>query len=300
VGCKRVKYSVIKELSAKYPVTLLCQLLHVSRSGYYDWKNRQSVRARDAMLIELIEKCQTKVKYTYGYRRMKTWLSKNAGLKVNHKSLLRIMREHKLSSRIRRKRKVSYSRICNKFDNILARNFNANEPNQKWATDITLIPTKDGWLYLSVLQDLFDSSIQGYKCYNHHKTKIVTDTIMMALNGKDSKSKTIIHSDQGTQYTSGEYAYCCINNNLVPSMSHRGTPLDNACIESFFSALKCEWLYNTNKMPALDVISDIKQYMHFYNYERITYKDGLTPYEIRNNYYERETEKHNICIMSVF
>ncbi len=153
-----------------------------------------------------------------------------------------------------------------------------------------MIPTKDGWLYLSALQDLFDSSIQGYQCYSRPTAKLVTDTITMALKGKDRdcEAKTIVHSDQGTQYTSGEYAYCCHNNNLAPSMSNRGTPLDNACIESFFSALKCEWLHNTKNMPSLEVIDEINQYMRFYNYERITYKNGLTPYEIRNEYYNKE------------
>ncbi len=284
MGCKGIKYQVVSELRAKHPVTLLCQLLKVSRSGYYDWIKRQQIKDRDDVVVDLIRGCQIKVKYSYGYRRLKIWLLKNTGLIINHKALLRIMRKYGLHARIRRKRKSHYGRIHNKFENIVARDFKTVTPNQKWVTDITLISTKEGTLYLSALQDLYDSSILGYQCHRSPTAKFVTDTIKMALKTKSHRIKTIVHSDQGTQYTSGEYAECCHLNELIPSMSRRGTPLDNACIENFFSALKCEWLYNANRLTIAEVIDEIDEYMHFFNNERITLKNGLTPCEIRNNY----------------
>ena len=237
------------------------------------------------MVVDLIRDCQTKVKYSYGYRRLKIWLLKNTGLIINHKALLRIMRTYGLHARIRRKRHSCYGRIHNKFENVISRDFKALKPNQKWVTDITLISTKEGILYLSALQDLYDSSVLGYQFHRSPTATFVTDTIKMALMAKADQSKTIVHSDQGTQYTSGEYAEFCHANELIPSMSRRGTPLDNACIESFFSALKCEWLSDANRHSMTEVIDEIDQYMHFYNHDRISLKRELTPYETRSMFY---------------
>lgn len=189
------------------------------------------------------------------------------------------MNKHSLTSVIRRKKvKQHYGRIHNKYDNIFEQDFTASQPNIKWSTDITYIQTNEGTLYLSVIKDLYDTSIVGYEYSTNPNADLVVSTVRKAINSiEDSKYNIILHSDQGTQYTSYKYSECLMKYDITPSMSRRGNPYDNACVESFFSAMKTEWLRKPYKLSLEEVQKEIDDYIKFYNNERISLKLNTSP-----------------------
>lgn len=276
----RIKYLIIQRYADKYRVSDMCNFFSVSRSGYYSWKYRTNRPDLDMPIVELIKSCQEQTKSTYGYRRVKLWLLREAGLLINHKSVLRIMNKYGLLAQVHRKRHYSrYGEYLQKNPNLLERNFKAERPNQKWVTDISFIQTAQGVLYLSVIKDLFDGFIVAYKTGIRNDNQLVLSTLKLAE--KEVADGLILHSDQGFQYAST--AYCCLSQEygIHPSMSRAGTPLDNAPVESFFSTLKTECIRRQKIQTFSQARKLIEQYISFYNYQRIQLKSKLTPYEKR-------------------
>lgn len=154
------------------------------------------------------------------------------GVYRNPKTVLRIMRKYGLLSEIRRKRWQSCGQSLHRYANLFNRNFSASEPNKKWVTDISYIPTGQGFLYLSVIRDLFDNSIVAYQTSRQQTITLVLDTIRSAVE------KEAVTADQGFQYTSSGYCRLTKSYGITPSMSRRGNPYDNALAENFFSILK--------------------------------------------------------------
>lgn len=275
-----LKYRVIYRHKKRYHVSVTCRFFEVSRSGYYDWVKRIERPDKDEAVAELIMTCQKKSYYTYGYRRVKIWLTRETGLIMNHKAILRIMNKYGLLAQIRRRRKYyGYFRQYHKYENRLEQNFRADKPNEKWVTDVTYIFTKQGILYLSAIKDLYDNFIVSYKVMTKNSNQLVFDTLKQAK--KEADNGLIIHSDQGYQYTSNEYFNLTAEYGILPSMSRSGTPLDNAPAENFFGILKCECLYRHKPQTNYEACLIIEDYIHFYNYERIQLKTKLTPYEKR-------------------
>ena len=157
-----VKYKVIYRHKDSYSISEMCRFFEVSRSGYYDFVNRLDTPAKDLPLAQMIQQCQEQCRNTYGYRRVHIWLERN-GIHCNPKTVLRIMNKYNLLSVIRRKRYVRHSESLHRYPNLLNRNFVAEHPNQKWVTDISYIRTGQGFLYLSIVRDLYDNSIVIYK-----------------------------------------------------------------------------------------------------------------------------------------
>ena len=157
-----VKYKVIYRHREKYSISEMCRFFGVSRSGYYGYLKRMEIPAKDMPLAEKIRECQAECKSTYGYRRVHIWLERH-GIYHNPKTVLRVMNKYNLLSVIRRKRYVKYGEAIHRYPNLLNRNFVAERPNQKWVTDISYIRTGQGFLYLSVIRDLYDNSIIAYK-----------------------------------------------------------------------------------------------------------------------------------------
>lgn len=281
---KRIIYRVILKNKGKYPISKMCVFFGVSRSGYYDWLKRKQEPDKDLFLKDLISECQIKHKRLYGYRRVVIWLLKEYGLIVNHKAVLRIMNKYNLLSVTRRK--GYYRRMLNaqlRYPNILQRDFKANEPNQKWVTDITYIKTKQGMLFLSIIKDLYDNYIVSYKMSKMQDYGLVDRTIKDAKSKEKSIEGVILHSDQGYQYTSYRYNELAKELKITPSMSRPGTPLDNACAENFFSILKSECIYREKPQTFEEAQMLIEEYIQYYNYERIQVKTKMTPYEIRSH-----------------
>ena len=151
----KLKYRVIERYREKYPVEAMCRVFEVSRSGYYAWRKRQHQEPKDQWLIELITECQQKCNQTYGCRRVRRWIERNFGRKVNIKAILRVMRKLDLLGQIRRRKKYTqYQQTVHKYPNLLRRAFDQPLPNRFWVTDITYIPTPNGMLYMCAVLDL--------------------------------------------------------------------------------------------------------------------------------------------------
>lgn len=282
MGCKEVKFRIVHRFRDRYPVQNLCILLGVSRSGYYKWLARQDRPNRDEPIVQLIMQCQEKTHKTYGYRRVKLWLLRETGLVINHKAVLRITRKYGLQATPKRKRFKHYDlNTFHHYENLLQRNFSASRPNEKWVTDISYIPTGEGFLYLSVIKDLYDKSIVGYRYATQMKAKLVLDTIRDAVGKASYYGNLILHSDNGYQYSSIPYYNITKAYGITPSMSAIGCPYDNACVESFFSLLKNECIYRERPQTIQTAAQLVEEYIHFYNYERIQLKTKMTPMEMR-------------------
>ena len=165
------------------------------------------------------------------------------GIHHNPKTVLRVMNKYSLLSVVRRKRYVKYGEALHRYPNLLNRNFVADRPNQKWVTDISYIRTGQGFLYLSVIRDLYDNSIVAYKTGTEQTVNLVLNTIRAAKRNEKVTAELQLHSDQGFQYTSPAYFKLTQEYGITPSMSRRGNPYDNALAENFFSILKTECIY---------------------------------------------------------
>lgn len=278
-----VKYKVIYRHRDKYGISQMCSFFGVSRSGYYDYVKRMDIPAKDLPLAELIRECQAECGSTYGYRRVHIWLERN-GVRRNPKTVLRVMNKYNLLSVVRRKQYKKCGDSLHRYPNLLNRNFVAERPNQKWATDISYIETGQGFLYLSIIRDLFDNSIVAYKTSSVHNTKLVLDTIRAAKRKEKVTAELQLHSDQGFQYTSQAYFKLTQEYGITPSMSRRGNPYDNALAENFFSILKTECIYRSKLATRAEAKRLIDDYIYFYNNQRIQTKTKLTPLELRCQY----------------
>lgn len=282
-------FQIIEEMAVKYPITLLCKIAGVSRSGYYKWlHNRRIVtprKAENVMLKEKIVECYSKVRGTYGYRRVKAWLFKMYGLRINKKRIHRLMKELGIRAKIRqRKRYFGQKEVYVISDNHLNRDFTAQRPNEKWATDITYLQSNGHRLYLSAIKDLFDGAIVAYKIGERNDLELVLDTVKEAVKGKRKKDVEgiLLHSDQGFQYTSRQYNKLLTEYKIKASMSRKGNCLDNASMESFFSHLKAECIYLNHFQTPEEMAKAVRTYISFYNEERIQLKlNGCSPREYR-------------------
>ena len=281
----KVKYAVIYRHRNEYPVAVMCKFFEVSRSGYYDFIKRMVKPEQDAELVEKIKECQNRTDKTYGYRRVWKWL-KDRNIAKNPKTVLRVMKKYGLLSEIRRRRKwVNLGQQVHKYENLLNRQFRADNPNVKWVTDISYIHTKEGVLYLSMIRDLYDNSIVAYKTSSRQTVNLVLDTIRLAMKKEKKRvaAELQLHSDQGFQYTSQGYFNLTQSYGIIPSMSRKGNPYDNAMAENFFSILKTECIYRHKPKTFAEANDLIDRYIHFYNYERIQNKTGVAPLTLRHS-----------------
>ena len=279
----KVKYMVIYRHKEQYSISEMCRFFNVSRSGYYDYVRRMDVPNRDLPLAEKIQECQEKCGKTYGYRRMQIWLERN-GIHRNPKTVLRVMQKYGLLSVVRRKKFRKYEEYLHRYPNLLNRDFSATKPNQKWVTDISYIPTKQGFLYLSVIRDLYDNSIVAYKTGTDQNVNLVLSTIRAAKRKEKVTAELHLHSDQGFQYTSQAYFKLTQSYGITPSMSRRGNPYDNALAENFFSILKTECIHRVKLQTFAEARRLIDEYIYFYNHQRIQLKTKLTPLEKRSQF----------------
>ena len=271
---------VIYRHKDKYSISEMCRFFEVSRSGYYDYVKRMDVPAWDLPLADKIRACQEHSHRTYGYRRVHIWLERQ-GIYRNPKTVLRVMQKYNLLSEVRRKKYHNYTNGIYVYKNHLARDFHADRPNQKWVTDISYIKTGQGFLYLSIIRDLYDNSIVAYKTGTEQNINLVLSTIRAAKRKEKVTAELQLHSDQGFQYTSQAYYSLTKSYHITPSMSSRGNPYDNAMAENFFSILKTECIYRTKIRTYEEARLLIGEYIQFYNNERIQLKTKLTPLEKR-------------------
>ncbi|MGG6518354.1 UNVERIFIED_CONTAM: IS3 family transposase, partial [Acinetobacter baumannii] len=248
----------------------------------------KAVRSNDKYteLKQQIKSIYHKHKGCYGYRRI-TLALKSTGIIINHKCVYRLMKTMGIKSRIRALKYRSYKSGCvgTVADNIMQRQFKANHPNQKWATDVTEFNVNGEKLYLSPIIDLFNGEIITFRIQRKLNYELVKDMLIHALAKLKRHEKPILHSDQGWQYQMAHYQQQLKQHGLIQSMSRKGNCLDNAVIESFFGILKSE-CFHGEKFQSIDELEKtIREYIHYYNHERIKVKlQGLSPVQYRNQF----------------
>lgn len=262
----------------------MCNFLRVSRAAYYAWVKRSSRPDIDDPRLKLIELAYQSSHKTYGYRRVQMWITQKCGVNINHKAVLRLMNKlgvHSIARRRRFMKKVEDLGTYHHYPNQLNRNFSATQPNEKWVTDITFIHTRQGWAFLSTIKDLYDGFIISHYFTRNNSFELVTKTLKLAKQKEVVTDGLVLHSDQGTQYSSQSYYSLTKEYNISPSMSRRGNCWDNAPMENFFGHLKEEALRHFRNPSFEEAKQLIDDYIYFYNYERIQLKTRQTPYQLR-------------------
>ncbi|RIL46361.1 IS3 family transposase [Mammaliicoccus fleurettii] len=268
---------LVNELKNKYSVKLILETLNIPKSNYYRWKNK--VSKIDEVEIKIKKICKD-YKFTYGYRKVTALVNKAFKEAINHKKVQRIMQKYHLNCKVTMKKFKKPGSAYYRTSNLVNRNFRAEKPLQLLLTDITYLPFGKSMLYLSSIMDAYNGEIIAYKIGPHQNQKLVNDT----LNQIEIPKDCVLHSDQGSVYTSYEYYKLCEEKGIIRSMSRKGTPADNAPIESFHSSLKCETFYlNSELNSSNDIVIDIvENYIKNYNKVRIQQKLGyLSPIEFR-------------------
>lgn len=243
-----MRYQFIRDHAGQYPVTLLCQTLQVTRSGYYAWRQRpESRRAQeDQRLLAEIRTLQTASKHTYGSPRIHAALRQQGETCGRHR-VARVMRAHDLVGKARHKFRVTTTESDHELPvaaNVLDRQFTPTAPNQVWVSDITYVPTSEGWLYLAAVMDLYARRIVGWAMSARIDRTLVIAALTDALQRRHPAPGVLHHSDRGSQYASADYQALLAQQGMIPSMSRKGNCWDNAPMESFFRSLKVEWLHH--------------------------------------------------------
>jgi transposase InsO family protein len=268
-----VKFAFIDAEKANYPVDFMCRQLGVSRSGFYAARRREpSARKRDeARLVEEVKAVHAGSRGTYGSPRVHATL-KAQGRATSRKRVARVMREHDLVARSRRRfRRTTDSRHTFPVaENVLGRAFTTTAPNEVWVTDITYVWTREGWLYVAAILDLYSRMVVGWAMSERIDRRLCLSALRMAVEARRPTPGLVHHSDRGSQYASTEYRRALEEHEMVCSMSRRGDCWDNAVAESFWSTLKAELVDGTDFPTRAAARQAVFEFIEvFYNRSRI-------------------------------
>ena len=288
-----MRFQFIENHRDEFPVKLMCKVLEVSTSGYYAWRGRppsereMANRALTAKIKAEFEKSGE----TYGSPRIYRVMRK-LGLMCSQNRVARLMRVEGLKAKQTRRYKSTTKR--NKADraapNILKRDFRADAPNRKWVADITYILTQEGWLYLAVIMDLFSRRIVGWAMSPRMTGDLTLSALDMAIRRRRPEAGLIHHSDQGSQYTDGEYQAVLAAHGIVASMNGAGTWYDNASMESFFGTLKSELVHHRSYLTRAEASPDLFYYIEaWYNRSRLHSALGYESPEAYEQLYHNNT-----------
>ena len=253
----------------------MCRVLGVSRTGYYRWKERMKNPNLEKQLIKeelsgKISKSFYESYCTYGsprvHRDLLDW-----GYDISRKTVARYMREMGLRAIPAEKFVMTTDSNHDRpiYPNLVNRKFNISKPNHVWVADITYIWTLEGWLYLASVMDLYSRKIIGWALDSHMRKDLPLQALNNALSSREVTKNLIHHSDRGSQYCSNDYVDKLVDNNIQISMSRKGDPYDNACIESFHATIKKELIYRTRFVSRADARKAIANYIvSFYNERR--------------------------------
>jgi putative transposase len=270
-----VKFRFIEEhLAETYPLEVACEVLEVSRSGYYAWRERPAgARAkRREELAEKVKAVHEQNRGVYGSPRVFRAL-KADGESVCENTVAKVMRERQIRARSKKKfvpRTTDSAHERPVAPNVLDRQFGAQAPDRKWAVDITYVPTGEGWLYLAGVIDLCSRKVVGWSMADHMRTGLVTDALSMALARRRPGAGLLHHSDRGVQYASEDYQHLLRSHGIECSMSGKGDCWDNAAMESFWGTLKTELVNHENYETREQARASIFEYIEvFYNRQRL-------------------------------
>ncbi|WP_224050213.1 IS3 family transposase [Raoultella ornithinolytica] len=287
----RLRYAFIRDNSCCWPVRLLCRVLDVHPSGFYAWLQQPHSQRHqaDLRLTGQIKQFWLESGCVYGYRKIHLDL-RDSGQQCGVNRVWRLMKRVGIKAQVGyrspRARKGEASIVS---PNRLQRQFNPDAPDERWVTDITYIRTHEGWLYLAVVVDLFSRKIIGWSMQSRMTKDIVLNALLMAVWRRNPQKQVLVHSDQGSQYTSHEWQSFLKSHGLEGSMSRRGNCHDNAVAESFFQLLKRERIkkkiYGTREEARSDIFDYIEM---FYNSKRRHgSSEQMSPTEYENQYYQR-------------
>jgi putative transposase len=280
----------MKELRLHYPLPHICQVLNVSASGYYAWVDRPlSKWAREEGRLEVeIRAAHKRTRQVYGAEKLQRDLAEH-DIRVGICRIKRIRR--KLGIRCKQKRKFKATTNSRHTlpvaENILEQQFKVAAPNKVWVSDITYVPTDEGWLYVAAHKDLFTADIVGYAMGERLTRNLVSQSLFKAIAAKRPLEGLIHHSDRGSQYCSHEFRNILEQYGLTASMSRKGNCYDNAPMESFWGTLKQELVHHRRYRTRQEAIRDITEYIEiFYNRQRRQARLGfLSPVVYEQRYY---------------
>lgn len=291
-----MKYAFIQTHTETYPVRVMCQALHVSPSGYYGWRGRKEsprAQANRALLVR-IKSIHDESRQTYGYPRIHKELH-SQGVTCGRHRVARLMRQAGLKTRMTRlwHRARSHRHLECTAENKLQRRFSCDLPNQRWVSDITHVPTGEGWLYVAVLMDLYSRRIVGWSMSTKNDQELVLSALHMAFTQRGNVNGLMVHSDRGANYRNVDYHRLLEERGIEISMSRPGNCLDNAAMESFFHTLKTEHTHHYRYKTRDEARRSIFEYIEvFYNQRRRHSTLGyMTPSE-----YERYNVPNSVSV----
>jgi putative transposase len=253
----------------QWPVRLLCQTLEVSPAGYYAWRRRpRSARQqrRDALLVE-VRAVHAEAKARYGSPRIHAELvARGHACCVN--TVARLMRDNGIAAKTASKfhvRTTDSDHDLPVADNLLGRRFNPSEANEAWVADITYIPTREGWLYLAAVEDLYSRRVVGWAMAEHMESRLVVDALEMAVQRRLPGAGLLAHSDRGSQYASEHYQLLLAKHGITCSMSRRADCWDNAPMESFFASLKKELVHGADFATRAEARAAVFEYIEVFD-----------------------------------
>lgn len=268
-----MRYRFIEEHQDTFRVTAMCRVLNVSRSGFYDWCRRPlSPRAKaNAQLLARIREIHARSRESYG--AIKTWRALTAaGVPCGRHRVARLRQAHGIEARRLRRFRSLYAprQGIPLAPNLLNRAFTAPAPDRVWVGDVTFIPTREGWLYLAVLLDLYSRKVVGWAMGAQQNRQLVLDALTMAIERRQPEPGLIHHTDQGVLYACSAYRAVLAAHGMIPSMSRKGDCYDNACAESFFSNLKNELTWHRRFHGRDEARAAVFDYIEvFYNRQRL-------------------------------
>lgn len=268
-----MKYSFIRQNSSAFPVRSMCRVLDVSPAGYYAWFDREPSAAdqRREELAGEIRIAHAKVKRRYGSPRMHTELNE-MGHACSRNTVAKIMNELGIQAISHRKFRVTTTDSNHEFpvaDNVVDRDFTASKPNEVWLSDMTYIPTDEGWLYLAAVMDMYSRRVVGWSMDTTMESRLVVDALAMAVQQRFPGEGLVAHSDRGSQYASAHYQRLLGKQGITCSMSRKGNCYDNAPMESFFATLKKELVHHEKYATAEEAKASVFEFIEvFYNRQR--------------------------------
>ncbi len=263
----------------RWPVRALCDALSVSPAGYYAWRDRpvSQRRRRQDVLTAHIRTAHAQAKGRYGSPRVHAELvARGHGCCVN--TVARLMRRAGIAAKTARKFRHTTDSNHGRpvAENVLDRQFDPAAPNEAWVADITYIPTREGWLYLAAVEDLYSRMVVGWAMAARMTSRLVVDALGMAVHRRLPGAELVAHSDRGSQYASEHYQQLLAGHGITCSMSRRGDCWDNAPMESFFASLKKELVHHEDYPTREDAQASIFEYIEvFYNRQRRHSKLGF-------------------------
>jgi putative transposase len=270
-----VKFAFVKDHQRRWPVAVICRVLKVARSGFYAWLRRKpsARQVRQAQLLAKIRVAHAQNRQLYGSPRVHRALLID-GETVSRNTVAKLMRQAKIRAKTRRgfvPRTTDSRHQQPLADNVLDRDFTASAPDRKWLTDITYVPTDEGWLYLAGVLDCFSRKLVGWSMCDHMRVDLVSDALKMALHHRQPDGKKLLHhSDRGVQYASDDYQHLLEQHRISVSMSGRGDCYDNAMMESFWATLKTELVHQCQYATRAQARQSIFEYIEvFYNRKRL-------------------------------